>query len=325
MSLTDEDGKMSKGVGGTKGALSSKIFSRGVLVNISIGVWGGVTKQSAKDEEITGSNRNPKVYGRGHKFLVDQKCIAPFLAYRTRLNHYTDAISYKIPGMMGGARFVPRTAYANLLKFLNRQKSLFDEQAAQFIQKYPELKERQILTFNEAYPESAGWLDDFYPKPEDLRSKFYYSWTPYCWTFSGAFEEVQKEMTKKLEDRALALMRHAVVDIRESIVEATQNMTKALGASKNTVNSRTVAAFKKRLEQMKDLNMFKDQWVDEIIDSTIKKVDSISDWSVEEVRKGDLAEVLKRMTSEVSAEAQNMANDPDYLIVDRRLMELGVL
>jgi hypothetical protein len=303
--------------------LSTDIFKHGTLINVGIGFWEGKVLQTQKDQEVLGNTIDYEIFAPGYKWLVPSKHTRIFSSYRSRLNSYFDKMSYRVPGMRG-ARFVPRKAYPWLKSLLESEKASFFRDAEDFLSKYEEIAKQQIDKFNERFPDHTGYLNSMYPNISTLRNKFYYSWTLYNWAHAE-ISEVAQDAKNHLSERAEQLVHQSTIQIREHILSATSLVLEAIKTGKNTVNMRSINAFKERIEQLKQINLFNDPEVEKIIKNASNSLNCVSSWKKEDVDKTDIELNLTRVIESVKKDVKDFHENPERLAtIKRRISNVSV-
>lgn len=302
--------------------LSTDIFKYGTLINVGIGFWEGKVLQTQKDQEVLGNTIDYEIFAPGYKWLVPSKYTRVFSSYRSRLNSYFDKMSYRVPGMRG-ARFVPRKAYPWLKNVLEAEKTSFFRDAEDFLGKYEEISKQQIDKFNERFPEHTGYLNSMYPSVSTLRSKFNYSWTLYSWAHAE-ISEVAQDAKNHLSERAEQLVHQSTIQIREHILSATSLVLEAIKNGKNNVNIRSINAFKERIEQLKQINLFNDPEIDKMIKNASNSLNCISSWKKEDVDKTDIEINLTRVIESVKKDVKDFEeNSEKFAVVKRRISNIS--
>jgi hypothetical protein len=302
--------------------LSTDIFKYGTLINVGIGFWEGKVLQTQKDQEVLGNTIDYEIFAPGYKWLVPSKYTRVFSSYRSRLNSYFDKMSYRVPGMRG-ARFVPRKAYPWLKNVLETEKTSFFRDAEDFLGKYEEISKQQIDKFNERFPEHTGYLNSMYPSVSTLRSKFNYSWTLYSWAHAE-ISEVAQDAKNHLSERAEQLVHQSTIQIREHILSATSLVLEAIKNGKNNVNIRSINAFKERIEQLKQINLFNDPEIDKMIKNASNSLNCISSWKKEDVDKTDIEINLTRVIESVKKDVKDFEeNSEKFAVVKRRISNIS--
>jgi hypothetical protein len=296
--------------------LSTDIFKHGTLINVTIGFWEGKVHQTSKDVEVLNADIDNDIYAPGFKWLIPPVHTRPFTRYRSRLNSVMEKMSYRVPGMRG-SRFVPKDAYSYIKDFLGKEKEDFFAQREVFLDKYPELIKEQIDKFNARYPDHTGTMDTLYPRVDQIRDKFSYSWTPYSWSHTD-IQEIAQDAKAKLVERSTELIYQSGIQIRRHIIDATESIVNAIKNGKNTVNIRAVNAFTQRLEQLKHLNLFSDPEINNIINGAERSLTSISSWKKEDVDETDIEARLSDMVRTLQGEVAEIEKNPEELLVFKR-------
>ena len=296
--------------------LSTDIFKQGTLINVTIGFWEGKVHQTSQDVEVLNADIDNDIYAPGFKWLIPPIHTRPFRRYRSRLNSIMDRLSYAVPGMRG-SRFVPKNAYETIKGFIESEKKDFFLQRDRFLEKYPDLIKEQIEKFDARYPDHAGTMNTLYPTVRELHSKFSYSWTPYSWSHTE-ISEIAADAKSKLVERSTELIYQSGLQIRRHIIDATESIVSAIKGGKNTVNIKAVNAFTQRLEQLKQLNLFSDPEINNIINGAERSLTSISSWKKEDVDETDIESKLSDMVRSLRNEVTEIEKNPEELIVFKR-------
>lgn len=296
--------------------LSSDIFKQGTLINVTIGFWEGRVHQTSKDVEVLNADIDNDIYAPGFKWLIPPSHTRPFTRYRSRLTSMMDRMSYRVPGMRG-SRFVPKDAYTFIKEFLISERNDFFKQRDVFLEKYPDLIKEQIDKFNARYPDHAGTMDALYPTVRELHGKFSYSWTPYSWAHTE-IAEIAADAKSKLVERSTELIYQSGLQIRKHIIEATESIVNAIKNGKNTVNIRAVNSFTQRLDQLKQLNLFADPEINNIINGAQRSLSSISSWKKEDIDGTDIESRLSDMVRSLQTEVTEIEKNPEELLVFKR-------
>jgi hypothetical protein len=224
---------------------------------------------------------------------------------------------------MRGARFVPRKAYPWLKNVLESEKTSFFRDAEDFLGKYEEIAKLQIDKFNERFPEHTGYLNSMYPNVSTLRSKFNYSWTLYSWAHAE-ISEVAQDAKNHLSERAEQLVHQSTIQIREHILSATSLVLEAIKNGKNNVNIRSINAFKERIEQLKQINLFNDPEIDKMIKNASNSLNCISSWKKEDVDKTDIEINLTRVIESVKKDVKDFEeNSEKFSVIKRRISNIS--
>jgi hypothetical protein len=304
--------------------LSSDIFKHGVLINVTISKWEAKLTQTEEDQQVLGVDIDNTIYTPGFKYLIPGKTMAKFSVYRTRLSQILDRSCYRVPGLKG-SRFVPRDFYPNLKNFLEAEKERFNKDVESFKDEYPILKDSQINKFNEKYPEYSGYMDQFYPSANQIVRKFNYSWTIYSWA-QTEITEIAMDAKNDLAEKAAQLVYQAGMQIREHIVKATQDVVSVIqNGRKNSrgqnIRIHSITNFTKRLNELKQINLFNDPDVEKTINNACEAVSRVSNWNKNDSDALDLETSLTRIVDGLKKEVEEIQENPERMTVIRKAIE----
>jgi hypothetical protein len=271
--------------------LTSDIFKNGLLVSYSISFWDGKVTQDDEDIQTQKADVDSAVYERGKKLLLPSGVLNRFYSYRSRLNSVLKKFSFPVPAMRG-CRFVPRTTYPHLKEFFENEIKMFIHDSELFIEKYEDYKNKQIEAFDKRYPANAGGLDKFYPSKQIIANRFEYAWVPYAWDYK-AIEEVESQAKVALDKIAADVVLNASVLMRKEIEEEIQAVLRSIERGKVKVNSRTVNGLVEKIKSIKQVNVFGDQGLNDLLDETAESIRSVTSWKVEDIERTDFKADLK--------------------------------
>lgn len=135
-----------------------------MLVRLSVSQWTARKYDKKVSNEVIQKNNATSKAGRFNKVLIAQEEINKINAIQqqARLYHY----SVTLPWVDDGSRILPSALYMAYSQKMREYRSEFDSVVADFIVKYPELKEQQRVTLGDMYQESD------YPNVESIKGKF---------------------------------------------------------------------------------------------------------------------------------------------------------
>jgi hypothetical protein len=280
--------------------------------------------QTEEDQQVLGVDIDNTIYTPGFKYLIPVKIMSKFAVYRARLAQILDRSCYRVPGLKG-SRFVPKDFYPNLKNFLDSEKERYNKDIESFKEEYPLLKERQINKFNEKYPEYSGYMDQFYPSVNEIARKFNYSWTIYSWA-QTEITEIAMDAKNDLAEKAAQLVYEAGMQIREHIVKATQDVVSVIqNGRKSTrgqsVRMHSITNFTKRLNELKQINLFNDPDVERTINNACEAVSRVSNWNKNDSDALDLETSLTRIVDGLKKEVEEIQENPERMTVIRRAIE----
>jgi hypothetical protein len=289
--------------------ISEDIFKNGLLLSYSIGFWDGKVRQSEDDVVVVQKAQSaPEIFERGTKLLLPPESIKPFHGYRTKLFNFLSMHSFAVPGLRG-SRFIPKSVYPNIKSFLEKEQESFIEDVDMFLSKYPAYRESQIKTFKQKYPSATDQISDLYPSEEYLRNRFYYTWMPYAWDYKS-IEEIENEAKGVLAQRATHMISEASATMRNEIYAELNSAIASIKSSKNKVNIRTIARLEQKIRSLKQINIFGDSSLDELLERSAEVVGSIKTWTKEDLSKDNFDIEIKRLVRDVGSSIKAVIENP---------------
>ena len=117
------------------------LFSKGVLIDLTIGRWTGQKKLKSDDLGIEGLDT--EVIYLGHKKLLPKEALEPITNLEARARVYLANHSVSFP--IGGANFIFNSSMETVLAKLDEFHREWDAAVNQLIEKYPQFKEQQLV------------------------------------------------------------------------------------------------------------------------------------------------------------------------------------
>ena len=208
------------------------IFKDGILIDIDISYWSGAKALGTED---LGLDKVATAYKLGRKMLIPSRVIKEFRYIEGRARRLIDSSSFSFP--IGGARFIPKKRYEDVIEQLKKYKDKYEEKANALVYNYDRYKEEMKPVYIEAaelaYNNHKRVIDGedpierdafiemfieriktYYPDINTLRGKFSLSWDVYEISMPRGNNEYQTQVQTKvsnfIEDVVKALRRETV-------------------------------------------------------------------------------------------------------------------
>lgn len=234
----------------TKG-LSEALFARGALMGLHIGRWTAVKKMSSNDMLLDEVDTDT-IY-LGHKKLLPKSATKPLVELEGKARTALAFRSMDFP--IAGARFVTYSALPGIVERLTELKGEWNQEVEKLVLAYPALREQQLVMLDrqaqvfvaeEMKKQSQHneherklhdteqeklnlWLSEqkkanlsFYPKPEELASKFDFTWRMFTISALEGINELDVKEVREAQERLRA-------DLQTWVRAATSSMHQTLG------------------------------------------------------------------------------------------------
>lgn len=233
----------------TENTLSEELFARGALMGLHIGRWTAIKKMSSNDMLLEENEVDSDVIYLGHKKLLPKAATKPLVELEGRARVTLASRSMEFP--IAGARFVTYASLPDVVARLSAIKDQWNLEVANLVQKYPALREQQLVmldrqaqqfvneelkkvdtetqSYKERQEQLIVWLaeqkkmnQNFYPKVEDLRKKFDFTWRMFTISALEGINELDVVEVQEAQERLRA-------DLQDWVRSATASMHKVLG------------------------------------------------------------------------------------------------
>jgi len=253
------------------------IFQKACLVQLSTGVWQGVT--------ALGSNLMEKIgnadWLKGAKVLIDPDCLSPVRSVLSQARTYLAKSALPFP--INGLTLVPKETLSRIDEALNQMKSEFEAEVEAFISNYESEREKA--------KESLGpLLFDEADYPIDVRRKFRFEWRFITMDVPGKSKLLSPELYEREREKFQALMDEtrelATVALREEFAGIVRHMVERLSGEEDGKPKRFQTSMLDKmgefLDSFGDRNLFADDKLEALVDQAR---DVVSGLSTEELRQ----------------------------------------
>jgi len=307
-----------------KDSLRWNIYKVGVVMDLTISVWGARAKLNPED---LGFKEVPEIVKLGHKELMKKERLAKISTIVSQAWAYLYNHSFAFP--FGDARFVPATLIEEVIAKENEFKALFEAAVNDFVEHYEEYRAEMISKWNEAFSEILMKQDDFvsqhkkqmllrkldekYPNVYKLQGKFGFDLsifevsTPMFSSLSqreakdGAVEHQTEEAiyAKKVSEKLDTFLDDVVDKLRKMILDTVSHVGDMSDAG--NLGGRTVKAFLRFADSFRKLDFVGfdvDQQIEALSQklSGAKKSDFTDKEFKEELQK-DLTEIHDKVVN----------------------------
>lgn len=201
----------------------NKIWDKGVLCQIQSSVWSMEVRLVPKDLNMN-SEEVPTFMRLGTKRLLPQTVRDEFNKHIW--NAKSAAKKYGIPYFISNSFFIPFGNMDKLTARLNKERAAFYERLENFLTRYAPLRE-SYLEENDSY---RHILEEHYPSPEIIRSKFKFNVVYYAASISdvslgdiGSAEEVYLDWAVNAANSIREEARNVAESITTNISNGTNN------------------------------------------------------------------------------------------------------
>lgn len=268
--------------------LTEEIFSRAVLLSVTMSSWTGKSRQDEDDIRSQGLQAEIEdskgVFIPGHKYLIDPSRLKPFGWFRSRIDYILKQYSYPFP--ISGVRFIPKAHISTVLDQLDDLEKDFNAAVEVFCSNIDLYKTEMEQKFPALWPN----ISKAFPSDESIREKFGVSRCVFTWN-QTQIDEISKRESERFLHATRSFMDEASDHFRQATIKAATSFKKALETD-GKVNNRSIKAFKEFIDRFNGLNFFNDKEMENVIEKMKvfmeeedKWVDKGEDKTVQEMRK----------------------------------------
>jgi hypothetical protein len=304
-----------------------KVFQDGKLVNVHIGMWG--MSYSLTENDIKLDNKLPETIKLGKKMLIKPAVFNAFKNYEQRVRNFLYSNSFEFP-LVSQAHFVPKSKYMEVYGKLNEMGNKYMGMVDEFIEKYQDYK-KEALDYYEQHKDSVNveHLEEYYPEPGKVRSKFYFDIVSFEITIPAEFkkldlhDEINREKAAA-EAREQALVNYedqyskqldvhmakisdfvnaATLTLREKITEHCEVALNKIN-KKEIVSDANIRTLMKHIKEFRELNFVDDK----AIEDKLQKVEALLQGDHDFSKDKDALGLLKEHLASVVTEAENLTD-----------------
>ena len=236
---------------------SNRIWNRGRLVQVSIGMWSMEAPLKARDVGLDGVKRD--LIKLGHKKLLPTKQKNLFTKLRTKTSVILDSNGYKF--LLRGAHYIPDRAFEDVMELLKEVQDEYNETADEFIQRYEHFRTNWIEE-NEEY---ADILLPYYPDPDTIREKFYYKF--YYYKVKEHYSDEEYLESQLDDDDYEQWLAGSINDLRASVTEKVLGIKRSI--QERGIDPRIYTRVRKVQDILKKLDMTNDESLQSAVDTML--------------------------------------------------------
>ena len=290
--------------------IPARLFQNNSLVVVSKSCWGGGATVKAGDEEIFGSrNFDTRFFKRGGIMLISKERLKPLEDVITRLTGYMAGVGR--PFLTRGITIIKNSEWPEISKKIKECQVEMQTAREEFLAIYPDLVAARTTEFDSAHPEYAGRLGRYFPDTAALEKSFDIRYVSFAITDASGLAEVFGEERERLRNVASQYVDSLAAEFRGSILEAAQafkeSIEKGSSAANESVNQRSVSAFRSFLERIEKNDFLGDQEVSRLLGDLKLGIKNVADWKVtggnlqvDEIKRS-LDSIIKVASDEASA------------------------
>ena len=243
------------------------IFQKACLLQLCIKVWTGAKKLDPIYMEHLGQSD----WLKGRKHLIDPEYLSPIKTTAGKARAFVK--KHALPFPINGLQLVPKDSISyiesNLLEYehmfssdLRRLLSVFDDAVA---------NARMVL----------GDLFDPLDYPQDLKSRFGFSWQYVQLSLPGQHSVLSPELYQREKDKFIELMdrtrQEAVLALRQEFSELVGNLSDRLTSSgrPKVLRSSMLDKMNEFLEGFGNRNVFADDQLQELVDNARQVINTV--------------------------------------------------
>jgi hypothetical protein len=265
----------------------SRLWENGVLCDLSVSMYRGRADLTPEDIGADATKASQEPVQIGHKRLFADETLKPLRQAEAKARNALVRYSFGFP--VGGARFVPLTAWNELEAILKEAALDFDLARMAFLESFQENRDTMIAT----YPSLLKLSD--YPAPDTLRFGMDYN----TFTLSPS----SAGMAAKLQASVDTFLADTVATLRAKVYESCEAASARIGEGK-PISEKTLNGLRSMATQFSSLNFVGDKSVEAAI-ADLRQ--SLSIYTAKEMRESPAsADAFKRVLDLVA----NAAHQP---------------
>lgn len=242
-----------------------KLFEDGVLVDLRIGMWTALKRNTADDLGITHDDVPENVVGLGTNRVLPHDLVKTW----TRIAHHARYVvshdSFLFP--LGEVPFVPLRILPRIEEELEQCKTQYEAAwRSGLLGKYDALKKAYI----EKYPEHAAG----FPSREEIERRFYFEYSAFTVSLPKKIRKQQHDKKKaaaeeaamlryqqELETRVQEFLSESVKTLRTKAVDMCAVITDSIKGGK-VIHGKSLTALSTFIDRFKELNFIGDQEIE---------------------------------------------------------------
>ena len=239
------------------------LFRDGLLLDLSIGAWTGLVKNTKEDLGIDAGAELPEyVVGLGMKRLCPDALASSWMTHVSRARAILYSYSFTRFPLSGGA-FVPAKALPTIIEKLEAQKAEFDAAWQSMIADFDNMRDTFIAN---AEPKHRAVLRQIYPSKAEVEARFYFTYSAYTVDLpkkiAGLKIEAEKEamdrFRNELDRRIDGFLEESVKTLRAKAADICSTVIDNVRSGK-TVSQTNITTLSEYIDRFRSLNYVGDK------------------------------------------------------------------
>jgi hypothetical protein len=242
------------------------LFQDGLLVDLSIGAWTGLVKNTKEDLGIDAGAELPEyVVGLGMKRLCPDDLASSWMLHVSRARAILYSYSFTRFPLSGGA-FVPAKALPVIIEKLEAQKAAFDAAWQTMITDFDSMRDDFIAN---AKSEHRDVLRQIYPSKTEVERRFYFTYSAYTVSLpkkiaglkAQAEQEAMDRFRSELDARVEGFLGESVRTLREKAADICATVIDSVKSGK-TISKASINSLSEFIDRFRSLNFVGDKEIE---------------------------------------------------------------
>jgi len=240
-----------------------QLFRDGLLVDLNIGAWTGLVKNTKEDLGIDAGAELPEyVVGLGMKRLCPDTLASSWMLHVSRARGILYSYSFTRFPLSGGA-FVPAKALPVIIEKLEAQKAEFDTAWKTMIANFDTMRDTFIKN---APADLQATLRQVYPSKAVVEARFYFTYSAYTVSLpkkiAGLKVEAEQEAMNRFRDeldkRVEGFLGESVKTLRTKAADICSTVIDNVRSGK-TVSQTNISSLSEFIDRFRSLNFVGDK------------------------------------------------------------------
>jgi len=237
------------------------IFNQGVLINMSISVWGGRIRLPSRLLDL--KDVDPK-FINASKALIEKDYLKPITDIRTDATIYL--YNKSLPFPIRGINFVPKGIIQEIDTRLKEFRKEFNDRSEGFIQQFEEIREQAR--------EHLGRYFDEGDYPQNIGMKFGFFWRFFIMDSPNGKSLITPEMIAEEQEKfiqTIAIFKSMAIDslrirFAELVDHLVERLSQGIDGKKKIFRDSAIENFAPFLEDFEKLNINNDQELAQLVE-----------------------------------------------------------
>lgn len=291
-----------------------QLFRDGLLVDLNIGAWTGLVKNTKEDLGIdVGAELPEYVVGLGMKRLCPDALASSWMTHVSRARAILYSYSFTRFPLSGGA-FVPAKALPTIIEKLEEQKALFNVAWQTMIADFDNMRDTFIRN---APREHRSALEKIYPSKAEVEGRFYFTYSAYTVDLpkkiAGLKVEAEQEAMNRfrgeLDKRINGFLEESVKTLRAKAADICATVIDNVRSGK-TVSQTNITTLSEYIDRFRSLNYVGDKDMESRLTKLQRDILDGIDLDDLKAKGGDkgLREALAAACDDIRQAAENVSD-----------------